>query len=296
MPVEPEEKVERPEDSAPEDSGFMQKEPEGDTIVDVDDPPETAPGRDEKKAQRGKRLVEESKAEADRYRQDAEQTRRENQELRERMARVEGRMETQAPAKDPVDAKLQKNWDDRQALFKSLNRAGVTQEEIDAGVKKARELEDEAVNIKVDQGVKRGLQEHQRNQPNPRAQYMMQQYRDVIENDRARNYYMQRYYARKAELNLPPNQQVPENVLIEALEFGRKMAAGGTAPTSTEKSRFTGSPVGGADSGKTYDSKVNMGARQNTFADAAFKSVKDPAERQRLWSEKLVKIRKANAR
>jgi hypothetical protein len=279
------------EQEVKEESGFLEQSPEPgvdeDIVIDTAAEPleDESLSRADKKRQRGDRLVEESKAEAERYKAELEQRNRESQELRERLAKMEGRLESQSGGEDPIAAREKEIKKELRQIATNLAREGITQEDAESESDRAWGLQKELQGL----WVRQHQAEAQKNQlppPNPRQMMLQMQYADVFQNPRARDYYMQHYFTRKAELNLPPNQPVPENVLVESLEYARKMVGGG-APTDTEQRRMMGSPVGGADSTARSDTKVTMGPRQRMMADAAFKSIKDPEERYRLFAKRL---------
>lgn len=181
-----------------------------------------------------------------------EETRRENSELAQRLARLEGAQSAMAAQRgrvdntedvDPYQAELTRLQDEHSNAYKALQAKGnaATEADRDAYTKKARDIEAK----KLDVGVSRVLAQRGIQAQTPQAALqavLAAENQDVYANERATQY-AKSYFNMQISMGHADNRELFDRSMNAARE-AFKMTPRGGQPSESRKRQFEGAPRG----------------------------------------------------
>lgn len=283
-----------------ENEGQQEDEERGTTVELDEDGGDDEGGGEEQAAAGGEapkgKTRAEKKAERGRLRVDHERTTRENTELKERLARLEGvvgrsvetsRREVQQSRQndDPSAAELDGIFEDQQTLQMQVDAIGknITKEQLDRFTRQARALEVRKSEI-IAERVGR------RNAPNPgQAEHqadlraMQMQFPEVYKNPSALRWSQGRYHQIVAR---DPSKEGLEGIRLALDDSRKEFGLRRDPPTEGERSKFSGVARGGGAAPGGAPTSIKLTKGQMKMADVAYAHVKDKSKRYKLWASK----------
>lgn len=237
------------------------------------------------------------KADRGRLRDEHERTTRENQELKERMARLEGVIahgagttrraaDDAADRDDPAQRELNEIYDSQMHLQMQVEALGnkITKDQVDHFTKEARKLDQRKGELLAERVQRRnapqqGQLEHQAN-----LQAMRMQFPEVYSHPAALRWSRGRYEQLVARDPQLEGLDGIKKALDEARqEFGLRR----DPPTENQRSRYAGvSRGGGAAPAGGAPTKITLTKAQMKMADAAYGHIKDKSARYKAWAQK----------
>lgn len=257
-------------------------------ITDADKPGESPEERKNRKQKRQERLQTKLQA-GKKAEEELAAERAEKQELRERLARLEGVVSArQQPAndgKDPFEAELDAIYEEQQSAY-SAAQAEVAAGKLDA--KRAQHYERIARDIETRKSRVHARREIAQTEPvrqqNQAQQVWVQKHPEVYGNPRAFQYAQGRYQTRLALGETITNATVDEIMEETKAQFklGSKPAA-----TPSERSRFGGVPSSGGGGARSTE-PVTLSREIRRMAIAAYDHLPED-EAIKAWTNKTGK-------
>lgn len=283
-----------------ENEGQQEDEERG-TTVELDEDGGDDEGGEEPAAAAGGETTQpktrkEKKAERGRLRVDHERTLRENQELKDRMARLEGavgrsvetsrrEVQTARDNEDPTETALNDVYEEQQTLQMQIDALGakITPDQLNRFQRQARQLETRKSEI-IAERVGR------RNAPNPSdaeheayKRAMRMQFADVYANNAALRWSQGRYHQLVAK---DASKEGPHGIAEALVDARKEFGLRRDPPTEGERARFTGVSRGGGAAPGGAPTKIKMTKGQMKMADVAYAHIKDKTKRYQLWANK----------
>lgn len=239
------------------------------------------------------------KRERGQLRADHERTTRENQELKDRIARLEGavgrsvettRRETQTARDqdDPTETALNDVYEQQQTLQMQIDALGnkITKEQLDRFQRQARQLETRKSELIAERVGRRnapqpGQVEHQAD-----LRAMQMQYPDVYRNAAALRWSQGRYHQIVAR---DATKEGLEGIRMALDDSRKEFGLRRDPPTETERSKFSGVHRGGGGTTAAAPTSIKLTKGQMKMADTAYSHIKDKAKRYKLWASKAGK-------
>lgn len=242
----------------------------------------------------------EKKAERGRLRQAHEATTRENGELRERIARLEGAVSRSARdtstkvgraagEDDPSESELNEIYDQQITIQTQIEALGknITKEQVDRFQKQAIKLDIRKSELIAERVNKRNARSSGDSERDLNKRALQIQYADVYTHPRAPGWAQGRFHQLFAEEGKEDGSNGIELVrrsLEEArVKFG---LAKRPAPTDNERSRYSGVARGGGSAAAGPPTKITLSKGQMKMADAAYGHIKDKDVRYKTWAQK----------
>lgn len=257
-----------------------------DLIRDEDKPGESPEERKSRRERRQERLqlkLQEGKA----AKEELERERAEKQELRERLARLEGAVSAQrqpppGDGKDPFEAELDAIYDEQQSAYQAAQAeiaAGkMTPERTKHYERIARDIDTRRARVNARREI--ALTEPIRQQNTARQQWE-QKYPDIYGNPRAYEYAEGRFKQRRALGDNITHATVDE--IMEETRVAFKLG-GKPPPSASERSRMSGTASSGSGGGGGKE-PITLSKNMRKIALAAYDHLPEQ-EALKKWTEK----------
>jgi hypothetical protein len=264
-------------------------------ILDEDKPGESPTERKSRREKRQERLqlkLQEGKA----AKEELEREKAEKQELRERLARLEGAVSAQRQpvsdgGKDPFEAELDKIYDEQQAAWVSakaeIDSGKMTAERNKYWERVARDIDTRRARVNARREIAMTEPIRQQNQA---QQQWVNKYPEVYGNQRAYQYAQGRYQQRQA-LGDAITYDVVDEIMQEAkVQF---KLGGKPAPSASERARLSGTASSGNSGGGSKE-PITLSREIRKIAIAAYggRGISE-ADAIKKWTEKTGKRMRA---
>lgn len=234
-----------------------------------------------------------------RYREMQEErdaAKREREQLSTRLAQMEQMLHAQRqpqgpPPPDkpsPLAEQRARLYQEQEMLYRdfSARQAQMSPEEVNAFNKRARELQSEmmetSAQIAVEkQGIRPVNEQEVRNQI--LREQLMREHGDVLSDPRMQEFCQGAWLQLRAKGRADDWSTIAEAAEATRRAFGRQTKTQ-KAPSESYKRKLTGMARGSGSGDGGAPTVVSMNGHQKSMADAAYKHIKDPAERYKRWA------------